>query len=69
VPRLSLESGVESADGQPTRALIELGHFVKEDAFFGINLAHLAGLEGTVVRVGDPVVLSRRYPRSIIPVE
>jgi hypothetical protein len=48
---------------------MELGHFAKDEAYFGINLAHRAGLEGTVVRVGDPVVLSRRYPKSIMPVD
>lgn len=67
VPRLALESGAESADGQPTRALQELGHYAADDAYFGINLAHLAGCEGAVVRVGDPVVLTRRYPHSIMP--
>jgi uncharacterized protein YcbX len=45
VPRLSPEDGTEDARGQPTKALIELNHFFKEDAYFGVNLAHALGME------------------------
>ncbi len=67
VPRLALGTGVEAADGQPTKAIMELGHCDDKDAFFGVNLAHVRGCEGAVVRVGDSVVLTRRYVRSLMP--
>ncbi len=45
VPRLSLEEGTEDSRGQPTKALIELNHNFKEDAYFGVNLGHAIGME------------------------
>lgn len=45
VPRLCPDEGTEAADGHPTKALQELNHFYKADAYFGINLSHIVGME------------------------
>lgn len=50
VPRLSVEDATEDSRGQPTKALIELKHFHKEDAYFGVNLSHVVGMEVKALR-------------------
>jgi uncharacterized protein YcbX len=62
VPRLSPEDGTEDKDGQPTKALQDLNHFHKGEAYFGVNLAHLVGME--VRRGGSCFLVDRNLKFS-----
>lgn len=66
VPRLNPLEGQEDLNGQPTKALVDLGHFYKDEAYFGLNMVHEAGSENNVIRVGDPVQLRKRFVRSLV---
>ena len=65
VPRLSLVDGTESVKQEPTRSLEELGHYHKDEAYFGVNLVHKSGLEGTKISVGQKVVVKTKYVKPL----
>lgn len=61
VPRMSLVDGKESENQEPTRTLESMGHYSKDEAYFGINLGQREGQEGSKISVGQKVILKKRY--------